>query len=305
MASTLLSTSSVFRPALSAGQGHSVAGQVACRHQAGAPHFSTGAKDSLDTVCREQHEAACCAEGSQLHSSSAVQPWPGSDQTAVFNSQHTLDTHVPSSPAGQGLLQSCRHWRSRALLFKEPDMGSRLSRQLARCLSTLVQPDTKRSTIAVGISGGVDSAVAAMLLKEQGCVKALFPLIQLCRPSSVHTCKTSSRVLIIRQHACVRRAAPTEANRDVLSDSSSSPLCAVTAFQECGLQGHGACAGMMSLACSCATGMKQRRRATTTAALRPILLRHRACAARLAFPCMKSALYASTGHRSSQISLSR
>ena len=77
-------------------------------------------------------------------------------------------------------------------------MGSRLSRQLARCLSSLVQPDTKRSTIAVGISGGVDSAVAAMLLKEQRCVKTLFPLIQLYRPLSVHTCNTSSRVLIFR-----------------------------------------------------------------------------------------------------------
>ena len=167
--SRLLSASSVFRSTLSAGHEQTLAGQVACHHQAGGSLLSTCVLEPLDRFQGEQHDTACREEGLLGRTPTpAAQQAPGLDHTSVLDSQHLTGTVVSPSLIKKGMREANRAWSTPAERLYDPGIGSGLSGQQSRCKGTLVKPGIKNTTIAVGVSGGVDSAVAAMLLKDQG-----------------------------------------------------------------------------------------------------------------------------------------
>ncbi len=164
MASRLLSASSVFRTALNAGNEHSFAGHSRYHHQPDHPVLSTYPTKSD----AEQHAIMSCEVGLQQPSALAAQQAPGSIQTSILDSQQTVCAMNAASLTEQDMPKCFRPWSLSGSSLDSRGMGSRISRQQSMRQSTLAGSSAQRSTIAVGISGGVDSAVAAMLLKEQG-----------------------------------------------------------------------------------------------------------------------------------------
>ena len=175
-ASRLLSASGVFRSALRARHEQSLAEQVACHHQADAPVLSRSLPDPLGNFGGEQHNTACGDESRTPMP--AAQQASVSGYTSIVASQQMTGTSISPRLTEQSMRDAKRARSAIADRLYDPGMGSRLSRQQRRCKGTLVKPGSRNSTIAVGVSGGVDSAVAAMLLKDQGCVLTC-PLIQL------------------------------------------------------------------------------------------------------------------------------
>ena len=167
-ASRFLSASGILRSAMSAGNERSFAGQLDSLYQPDGPVMSTCPIKPLGNRQQEQHKTNSHGLGVQQPPALTAQQSPGPDQTSISDGQQTTSTFKAASLAEQGVPKCLKAWVSRDMRLYDISMASCMSGQQSRRQGTLARPGSQRSTIAVGISGGVDSAVAAMLLKEQG-----------------------------------------------------------------------------------------------------------------------------------------